>query len=115
MTGQIHTIDVTGKVLGRVATQVAIFLRGKNKSTFQPHLDEGDSVIIKNINKLKFTGKKLEKKVFKHHTGYVGHLQVTKLSDLYQNKPEEVLKKAVYNMLPKNKLRDNMMKRLKFI
>jgi len=109
-----HTIDVKDKVLGRMATQVALFLRGKNKTTFQPYLDEGDNVIIKNVDKMKFTGKKLEKKVYKHHTGFVGHLRITKMGKVYNEKPERVFEKAVYNMLPKNKLRPEMMKRLKF-
>ena len=114
MERKTHKIDVTGKILGRVASQVALLLRGKNKVTFQPHLDEGDIVVITSVDKMKFTGKKLEKKVFKHHTGFIGHLKITKLSDLYEKKPQKVFEKAVYNMLPKNKLRAKMMKRLSF-
>ncbi|MBU4360874.1 50S ribosomal protein L13 [Patescibacteria group bacterium] len=114
MTRKIHKIDVSEKVLGRIATQVALLLRGKNKPTFTPHLDEGDGVLIKNVDKMKFTGKKLTDKVYKHHTGYIGHLRETKLSELYEKNPQKVFEKAVYNMLPKNKLRKEMMKRIKF-
>jgi len=114
MQRKTHKIDVTGKVLGRVATEVALLLRGKNKPTFSPHLDEGDSVIIQNVDKMKFTGKKLQDKVYKHHTGYVGNLKETKMGELYEKNPQKVFEKAVFNMLPKNKLRNEMMKRLKF-
>lgn len=114
MLREIHTIDVKDKVLGRVASQVTLLLRGKNKVTFSPHLDEGDEVIIKNVDKMKFTGKKLEQKVYKHHTGYMGHLKTIKMKDIYQKSPKKVFQKAVYNMLPKNKLRSKTMKRLKF-
>ncbi len=109
-----HTIDMQDKILGRVASEVALLLRGKNKPSFTPHLDEGDEVIIKNVNKMKFTGKKLEDKVYKHHTGYVGNLKVTKMGEVYEKNPQKVFNKAVYNMLPKNKLRKEMMKRLKY-
>ena len=114
MNRKVHQIDVAGKILGRVATKVALLLRGKNKPTFSPHLDEGDVVIIKNVDKMKFSGKKLDQKVYKHHTGYVGHLKETKMKDLYQKNPQKVFERAVYNMLPKNRLRANMMKRLRF-
>jgi large subunit ribosomal protein L13 len=87
---------------------------GKNKPTYQPNLDEGDCVIIKNVDKMKFTGKKITDKVYKHHTGYVGHLKVTKMGGVYKKNPSKVFQKAVYNMLPKNKLRAPRMKRLTF-
>ncbi len=114
MNRKTHTIDVSGKVLGRIATEVVLILRGKNKPTFTPYLDEGDNVIIKNVDKMKFTGKKLDKKVYKHHTGYIGHLKVTKMGQVYEKNPQKVFIKAVHNMLPKNKLRKEMMKRLRF-
>ncbi|MFC1622495.1 50S ribosomal protein L13 [Patescibacteria group bacterium] len=114
MQRKTHTIDVKDKVLGRIATQVAILLMGKNKPTYQPHLDEGDSVIIKNVDKMKFTGKKITDKVYKHHTGYIGNLKITKMGELYNKNPEKVFNKAVYNMLPKNKLRKERMKRINF-
>ena len=111
---QVHEINVENKILGRIASEVALLLRGKNKPTFAPHLDQGDEVIIKNVDKMKFTGKKLENKVYKHHTGYVGHLKVTKMGEVYKKNPQKVFNKAIYNMLPKNKLRKEMMKRLKY-
>jgi len=107
-------IDARSKVLGRLATEVALLLRGKNKINYQPHLDNGAVVVIKNVDEMKFTGKKLEQKVYKHHTNYLGHLNIVKMKDLYDKKPAKVFEKAVYNMLPKNKLRPLMMKRLKF-
>lgn len=114
MNRQTYTIDAQNKVLGRLATEVALLLRGKNKINYQPHLDQGAAVLIKNVDKMKFTGKKLEQKVYKHHTNYPGHLNITKMKDVYDKKPSKVFEKAVYNMLPKNKLRPLMMKRLKF-
>ena len=114
MERKTHTIDVTDKVLGRVASEVALLLRGKNKPTFQPHLDEGDIVIIENIDKLKFTGKKYDQKVYKHHTGYIGNLKTTNMKDVYEKNPEKVMMKAVRGMLPSNRLRPEMLKRLKF-
>lgn len=114
MLRNIHTIDVKDKILGRVASQVALLLRGKNKPSFSPHLDEGDEVVIKNVDKMKFTGKKLSQKVYKHHTGYPGHLKTIKMGEVYKTHPDKVFMKTVYNMLPKNKLRNKMMKRLQF-
>lgn len=114
MNRQTYTIDAQNKVLGRLATEVALLLRGKNKINYQPHLDQGAAVLIKNVDKMKFTGKKLEQKVYKHHTNFLGHLNITKMKDVYDKKPSKVFEKAVYNMLPKNKLRPLMMKRLKF-
>ncbi|NQU77420.1 50S ribosomal protein L13 [Candidatus Falkowbacteria bacterium] len=104
-----HKIDATGQAVGRIATQAATFLRGKNKASFVPYLDMGDNVVVENADKLKFSGKKLDQKVYYHHTGYPGGLKTTKMKDL---KPEEIVKRAVWNMLPKNKLRDIMIKRL---
>lgn len=108
-----HEIDATGKVLGRLATEIAIVLRGKNKPTFQPHLDEGDNVIVTNASKIKITGKKLEQKVYYRYSGYPGGLKEKKMIEIFKKNPGEVLQKAVYNMLPKNRLRDRMFKRLK--
>ena len=114
MIRNTHIIDVKGKVLGRVASRVALILRGKNKVTFSPNLDEGDEVIIKNVDQMKFTGRKLIQKVYKHHTGYPGNLKTIKMSDVYGKDPKKVFSQAVYHMLPKNKLRVKMMKKLKF-
>jgi len=110
---ETHIIDATGKPLGRLASQIAILLRGKHKPNWQPHLDMGDIVIVKNVDKIKFTGKKFEKKIYYHHTGYLGGLKETPLWRLFQKDPYKVLRKAVLGMLPKNKLRKRMIKRLK--
>ena len=105
-------IDATNQSVGRLASQIALILRGKNKINFTPQVDNGDFVVVSNIDKLKFTGKKLEQKKYYRHSGYPGGLKTTKLSELYKTQPAEVLKKAVFKMLPKNRLRNNMIKRL---
>jgi large subunit ribosomal protein L13 len=115
MQRNVHTIDATDKVLGRLASSIAILLRGKNKISFQPHLDEGDIVNVKNVGKLKVTGNKMEQKVYYRHSGYPGGIKSKQLKDLMNDKPSEVLRKAVYNMLPKNRLRSEMIKRLRFV
>ncbi|OGD57370.1 50S ribosomal protein L13 [Candidatus Berkelbacteria bacterium RBG_13_40_8] len=104
--------DASGKVLGRIASEIAIVLRGKDKPNFRPNLLVGDKVLVKNASKMIITGNKLEKKIYYHHTGYLGHLKETKMKDLMAKNPAEVLKKAVFGMLPKNKLRDIWMKNL---
>jgi len=109
-----HLIDATNKPLGRLATEIAILLRGKYKVDFVPYKDMGDIVIVKNVDKIKLTGKKLSKKKYYKHTGYTGHLKEIPLERLFKKNPELVLRKAVYGMLPKNKLRDRIIKRLKF-
>jgi len=109
-----HTVDVKNKVLGRIATEIAILLRGKNKPDFAPNKDIGDFIIVKNIEKIKITGKKYTDKIYYRHTGYLGHLKETPYKNLFERNPGEVLKKAVYGMLPKNKLRDKQIKRLRF-
>lgn len=110
---QTFRIDATDKVLGRLASEVAVLLRGKNKATFQPHLDSGNEVIISNAAKIKITGRKLGQKKYYHYSGYPGGLKERKLADLFKKNPAMVLKKAIWNMLPKNKLRAKMIKRLK--
>ncbi len=114
MERKIHQIDATGKVLGRLATQIAIFLQGKHKPNFDPSKDMGDFVIVKNVDKMKITGRKLEQKKYYRHSGYLGHLKEIPLKKIFLQKPSEVLKRAVMKMLPKNKLRKKMIKRLKF-
>ncbi|MEK9130455.1 MAG: 50S ribosomal protein L13 [Patescibacteria group bacterium] len=109
---QTHIFDATNKVLGRLATKIAIILRGKNKPNFTPNLDQGDFVEVGNAGQIKFTGKKLENKEYLHHTGYPGGLKRIKMKEVFKRKPSEVLRKAVFNMLPGNKLRNGMMKRL---
>lgn len=108
-------IDATNKILGRLASEIAVILRGKNKADFQPHLDQGDAVEVINTDKMKVTGKKMDKKIYYKHSGYIGHLKKTPLKVLFQKDSREVLKKAVYGMLPKNKLRAKMIKRLKLL
>jgi len=110
-----HIIDATDEVLGRLAVKVAVLLRGKNKLGFAPYKDMGDFVTIKNIDKLKFTGKKFENKIYYHHTLYPGGLKSQTMKELYNKKgPSEILRKAVIGMLTKNKLRAKQIKRLKF-
>jgi len=106
-------IDATGKVLGRLATQVAILLRGKDVPTFRPNIDAGANVEVINASKIKFSGKKLEQKEYIWHTNYPGGLKRRKVKDVFAKNPGQVLKTAVMGMLPKNKLRSQMIKRLK--
>jgi large subunit ribosomal protein L13 len=114
MERKIHIIDATGKVLGRLASQIAILLMGKHKPNYDPSKDMGDVVIVKNVEKIKLTGKKLEKEKYYRHSGYIGGLKEIPIKKIFQEKPGFLLKKAVYGMLPKNKLRKRMIKRLKF-
>ena len=111
MERKTHTIDATGRVLGKLASEIAVLLRGKHKPDFVPHRDMGDFVIVKNADRIKITGKKMENKIYYRHTGYLGGLKETPLKKLFNEKPEEVLKKAVWGMLPKNKLRNRQIKR----
>jgi len=111
---QTHTIDATGKVLGRLASQIAILLMGKHKKDYDPSKDMGDFVIVKNVDKIKLTGKKLEKEIYYRHSGYIGGLKEIPIKRIFEKNPAFLLKKAVYGMLPKNKLRKRMIKRLKF-
>lgn len=108
-----HQIDATGKALGRLAVQIVHLLRGKNRPAYVPYLDNGDNVVIENVSKLVFSGRKLRQKSYLKHTGYLGHLKETKLETLFEQRPGEVLRRAVYGMLPNNKLRSKMIKRLK--
>jgi large subunit ribosomal protein L13 len=109
---QWHIIDAEGKVLGRLATQAADFLRGKNKVSFVPYLDCGDHVVIINAGKVVLTGNKLEQKKYYHHSWHPGGLKETSAKILMETKPETILEKAVEGMLPKNKLQGEWMKRL---
>ena len=108
-----YLIDAKGKVLGRLATQVASILRGKNKPSFTPSMDLGDYVVIINAEKIKVTGNKLKGKIYRYHTSYPGGLKSTTLETLLQKKPELVLKKAVQGMIPHNKLGRAIIKKLK--
>jgi len=110
---QEHLIDASGKVLGRLAVEIANLLRGKNKPNFMPHLDQGDFVTVINTDKIHLTGKKFNQKKYFSHSGYPGGLKIRKFEELFKKDSREVLRKAVYGMLPRNKLRDRMIKRLK--
>lgn len=112
---KIHQIDATGIPLGRLATKIATLLRGKNKATFDPARDEGDIVEVSNCQAIKFTGKKLEQKEYIWHSTHPGGLKKKFAKDVFAKNPGEVLRVAVMGMLPKNKLRDRMIKRLKIV
>jgi large subunit ribosomal protein L13 len=108
-----HVIDANGQVLGRLATQVANLLRGKNKPTFTPYLDEGDFVVVLNAAQVKLTGNKIEQKVAFSHSLYPGGLKLVPYKRLMAEKPERVIIRAVSGMLSKSKLRAPMLRRLK--
>ena len=108
-----YVIDAEGKTLGRLATEVASILRGKKKPIYTPHVDTGDYVIIINAKDAVLTGKKLEQKYYRTHSGWVGGLKTTSLGDMLASKPERVLMAAVRGMLPKNRLGRAMLKKLK--
>lgn len=112
MERKVHKIDAQGKIAGRLATQIAVLLQGKHKVDYQPNVDGGDAVEVANVAGLKFTGKKLGQKVYYRNTGYHGGIRTKQLKDLIVSKPAEVLRKTIYNMLPKNKLRPKILKRL---
>ncbi|HOK20699.1 MAG TPA: 50S ribosomal protein L13 [Candidatus Paceibacterota bacterium] len=108
-----YKIDATNKPLGRLASEIAIILQGKDSPDYQPNKVADVKVIVENVSKMKITGKKLEQKVYRHHTGYIGHLKETPMKDVFEKNPAEVLKKAVLGMLPKNSLRSKRIKNLK--
>ncbi len=108
-----YIIDGEGKTVGRLSTKIARLLRGKEKPQFTPHADIGDFVIVVNADKVKFTGKKWEQKKYYWHTGYPGGIKSITANDLAKKKPEEILRKAVWGMLPKNKMQDKLISRLK--
>jgi len=100
-----YTIDAANKSLGRLAVEVAVLLRGKNKPDYVPYKDMGDAVVVKNVDKMKFTGNKLENKNYFHYTGYLGNLKKKTLKEfLIKRGPKEVLRNAIMGMLQKNKL-----------
>ncbi|MFA4998738.1 MAG: 50S ribosomal protein L13 [Candidatus Paceibacterota bacterium] len=109
-----HTIDATDKVLGRLAAEIAGLIRGKGKVDFYPYKNMGDFVVIQNVGKIRVTGKKMEQKKYFRHSEYMGGVKETQLKFLFKKDPEEVLRRAVYGMLPKNRLRSEAIKRLKF-
>ena len=114
MERQTHTIDATDQILGRLSTRIALLLRGKHKPDFVYNQDVWDFVVIQNAGKIKITGKKMEQKKYYRHSGYLGHLKEIPLKKVFEKDPGEVIKRAVYAMLPKNKLRTEQIKRLTF-
>ena len=106
-------VDADGQVLGRLATEIASRLKGKHKPIYTPHVDTGDFIIVVNASKVVLTGNKLKDKMYYHHTGYPGGIKSISAGKLLQEKPEEVLRKAVRGMLPKNTLGRAMLKKLK--
>ena len=108
-----YIIDAEGKKLGRLASEVAKILRGKNKPTFTPHVDTGDHVIIINAEKIELTGKKLDQKTYKYHTGHPGGLREIPYRKIMSETPEKAVFLAVKGMLPKNSLGRNMIKKMK--
>lgn len=107
-----YVVDATGYTLGRLASEVAKILRGKNKPIFTPHIDTGDYVIITNAERIKVTGKKLEQKIYYRHSDYVGGMKETTLKEMLNKKPEKVIELAVKGMLPKGPLGRQMYRKL---
>ena len=113
ITRKWYVLDAAGKPLGRVAAQAAVLLRGKQKPTFAPHVDCGDHVIIVNCAKAVLTGKKLEKKYYRHHTGYIGHLKSVRYDTLMEQEPTKAMELAVKGMVPSNTLGSAALSRLR--
>ena len=108
----LHTIDATNQSLGRLASRVAVILRGKNNPDYQPNVMPQEKVTINNITKIKFTGKKTEQKIYYHYSGYPGGMKARKLENVFEKTPKKVLWLAVYRMLAPNKLRSKIMRNL---
>ena len=108
-----YVIDATDIAMGRLASQVASILRGKNKPTFTPHVDTGDYVMVINSDKVKLTGKKLQQKMYRHHTGYIGNMKEENYQKLMSERSDFAIELAVKGMLPKTHLGREMLKRLK--
>jgi large subunit ribosomal protein L13 len=108
-----HIVDANGMVVGRLASKIATILRGKNKAIFTPHVDTGDFVIVVNADKIRFTGNKLDKKVYFRHSGYPGGLKQETARNIMKDSPEEIIMIAVRGMLPKNRLGRQQLKKLK--
>lgn len=112
---QWYEIDASGQTMGRVATRIANILRGKHKRDFTPHMDMGDFVVATNVDKMKFSGRKVEQKLFFHHSGYLGGLRTKKLKDEIARSPESVLRRAVYSMIDDLRFRKKLTSRLKMV
>ena len=115
MVRETHKIDATDKVLGRLASEIAAILRGKNKVAFQPNEDIGDSVEVSHAEKIKVTGAKAKQKLYHHFSGQVGGLKTAGYAEKLKKNPTFILRTAVYSMLPKTRLRAAMIRRLKFV
>ena len=107
-----YVVDATGHTLGRLASEIAKVLRGKNKPTYTPHIDTGDNVIVVNADKIQVTGKKLDQKIYYNHSDYVGGMRETTLREMMAKKPEKVMELAVKGMLPKGPLGRSMIDKL---
>lgn len=105
-------LDAKGIALGRLASKIAMILQGKHKADYTPHLDTGDKVAVINASQIKFTGRKLEQKDYKHHTMFPGGLKTVPVKKVFLENPAKVLEHAIYGMLPKNRTRDELMKRV---
>ncbi len=108
-----YVVDAKDAVLGRLATKIATYIRGKHKAIFTPNTDTGDFIIVVNADKIKLTGNKLTDKVYYHHSGYIGGIKGETAQELLDKKPEKIIEKAVWGMLPKNRLGRAMIKKLK--
>ncbi|MBI5754730.1 50S ribosomal protein L13 [Candidatus Peregrinibacteria bacterium] len=108
-----YLVDAEGKIPGRIGTKIADILRGKHKAIFTPHVDCGDYVIIVNAEKIYFTGKKLEKKKYYTHSGYMGHLREITAGKMKDEKPEKLLKNIIAGMIPRNRLKKDILEKLK--
>ena len=108
-----HLVDASGQTLGRVATRVATLLMGKHKATWSPHIDTGDFVVVVNASKVKVTGKKLDDKVYRRHSGYLGNLREETLGSLLARRPEWLFEHVIKGMLPRNKIGAQMLRKLK--
>ena len=109
---QWFVVDATDKVLGRLATEIAVRLRGKNKPNFTPHMDMGDYMVVINADKVRLTGNKESQKEYIHHTGYIGHLRRVSYAKVMEKNPKRILTEAVEGMLPKNRLKKHFMAKL---
>ncbi len=108
-----YVIDAEGQTLGRLATEIARILRGKNKPQYTPHVDVGDFVVVINADRVLVTGKKAEQKVYRRHSGYPGGMKETSYERMMESKPTEILRKAVYGMMPKTRLARQQFRKLK--
>ncbi len=108
-----HVVDAEGQTLGRLAAEIAKVLRGKYKPQYTPHVDTGDFVVVVNADRVEVTGRKAEQKVYRRHTGYPGGLRETSYEVMMERKPTEVLRKAVWGMMPKSRLARQQFKKLK--